>query len=147
LELVLGKEEIANLIPHSGNMCLLDGVIGWDEAGIRCISTSHTDAANPMARNGRLSAICGLEYAAQAMAVHGGLAGDVEAQPRMGLLVSVRNLVCRTDRLDRYEGPLIVRAGRLFGERERVIYEFSLHVGDSELMAGRATAVLQQQFL
>ena len=60
-------------IPHKGRMCLLDEVLSWDAAHIRCRSASHTSASNPLRLHGRLGAACGIEYAAQAMAVHGAL--------------------------------------------------------------------------
>src|SRR5262250_1492609 len=60
-------------IPHKGRMCLLDEVLSWDAARIRCRSGSHRAADNPLRAHGRLGAACGIEYAAQAMAVHGAL--------------------------------------------------------------------------
>ena len=52
---------------------------------------------NPLASGGRLDAVCGVEYAAQAMAVHGGLTAVPRAAPAAGYLASVRTcLPCRT---------------------------------------------------
>ena len=65
------------MIPHTGAMCLLDGVLQWDTSTIQCVSRSHRDAHNPLRIDGRLPTLCGIEYAAQAMAVHGGLAGII----------------------------------------------------------------------
>src|SRR6202012_731614 len=64
----LGREQIAASIPHSGAMCLLDEVQAWDDTRIRCVATSHRDPHNPLRARGRLATICGIEYAAQAMA-------------------------------------------------------------------------------
>ena len=138
----LNRAEIAGLIPHAGAMCLLDGVVDWDENRIRCVSRSHLDTGNPLRAGGRLPAVCGIEYAAQAMAIHGGLAGATRARPRAGYLASVRDMVCRRERLDDLEGDLVVEAARLMGDEDRVIYEFRLWVGDSEVMSGRAAVVL-----
>jgi len=52
------REEIAGLIPHAGAMCLLDGVLQWDESRIRCVSRSHQAPDNPMRDGGRLAAVC-----------------------------------------------------------------------------------------
>ena len=60
-------------IPHKGRMCLLDAVLSWDATRIRCRSASHRTPDNPLRAHGRLGAACGIEYAAQAMAVHGAL--------------------------------------------------------------------------
>ena len=72
----MGRADIAALIPHAGAMCLLDAVLSWDRTSIACTASSHRAIDNPLAAEGRLDAVCGVEYAAQAMAVHGGLAGD-----------------------------------------------------------------------
>ena len=69
----INKSEIRKLIPHSGAMCLLDGVIQWDDESIVCVSNTHRDPSNPLRNNGQLSAVHALEYGAQAAAVHGGL--------------------------------------------------------------------------
>lgn len=137
------REGIAALIPHAGAMCLLDGVTGWDEQRIRCVSRTHLDAANPLRSRGRLPAVCGIEYAAQAMAVHGGLAGRTQGRPRRGFLASVRDVDCRRDRLDDLDGELVVEAERLMGDEARVIYQFSVSVGTVAVLTGRAAVVLQ----
>ena len=138
----LTRAEIAGLIPHAGAMCLLDGVVHWDEDRIRCVSRSHLDAGNPLRAGGRLAAVCGIEYAAQAMAAHGGLAGSTRGRPRAGYLASLRDVVCRRDRLDDLDGDLVVDAERVLGDEGRVIYEFKVWVGKLEVLSGRAAVVL-----
>jgi predicted hotdog family 3-hydroxylacyl-ACP dehydratase len=138
----LNRGDIADLIPHAGAMCLLDGVIEWDAARIRCVSRSHLDAGNPLRANGRLPALCGIEYAAQAMAVHGGLTGQVGAKPRAGYLASLRDVVCGRDRLDDLEGDLVVEVERMADDGARVIYSFMLWVGAERVLSGRAAVVL-----
>jgi len=138
----LNKDEIAKLIPHSGAMCLLDGVEEWDAKQIRCFSRSHHDVDNPLRAGGQLAALCGIEYAAQAMAVHGGLAGHIGSRPRAGYLVSLRDVVCRQSRLDTLDGDLIVEAAQLMGDQSRVIYQFTLRMGAVEVLSGRAAVVL-----
>ena len=66
----VGKADIAGMIPHAGRMCLLDEVVQWNAATIRCISRSHRDGSNPLRADSQLPALCGIEYAAQAMAVN-----------------------------------------------------------------------------
>jgi predicted hotdog family 3-hydroxylacyl-ACP dehydratase len=115
------KTDIARLIPHAGAMCLLDGVVRWDSAQIRCVSRTHRDLGNPMRAGGQLPAVCGIEYAAQAMAVHGGLSGIIGSKPKAGYLVSLRDVIWRKSRLDNLEGDLIVDAEQLMGDQSRVI--------------------------
>ena len=139
---LLSRAEIARLIPHSGPMCLLDGVISWDASRICCTTSSHRDPQNPLRNGGQLPAICGIEYAAQAMAVHGGLAGNVGAQPRAGFLASVRDVRIGMHRIDDLEAELIVEAEKMLGDESRVIYQFALRAGDLAILNGRATVVL-----
>ncbi len=139
---MLNKTEIAGLIPHAGAMCLLDGVVRWDAAQIRCVSGGHRDTENPLRAGGQLPALCGIEYAVQAMAIHGGLAGIVGGKPKAGYLVSLRDVICRESRLDDLEGDLIVDAEQLMGDQSRVIYRFTLRVGGVEVLSGPATVVL-----
>ena len=73
---------IAAHIPHHGSMCLLHAVSQWDERRIVCEALSHVDPDNPLRAQGRLGAANGVEYAAQAMAVHGGLLAPVGAVRR-----------------------------------------------------------------
>ena len=138
----IGKDGIAKLIPHAGAMCLLDEVTRWDETSVSASSRTHRDEANPLRAEGRLSTWCAIEYAVQAMAVHGALAGAVAARPRAGYLVSLRNVVCSVPRVDDLEGDLLVEACRLMGDDERVMYAFSIRVGTREVVQGRATVML-----
>jgi len=138
----LSRDEIARLIPHSGPMCLLDGVVQWDASRIQCVSRGHRAADNPLRSGDQLPAVCGIEYAMQAMAVHGGLSGKVGRRPRAGYLASLRNLDCRAARLDDRDGELLVEAELVAGDSSHASYRFTLQVGGVELLSGRALVVL-----
>src|SRR5579859_2306533 len=97
---------IASLLPHAGTMCLLDRVASWDARSIVCLASSHRNPGNPLAVDGWLGSACGVEYAAQAMAVHGGLTGIVTERPRAGYLASVRALKLYRQRLDDLEAEI-----------------------------------------
>jgi predicted hotdog family 3-hydroxylacyl-ACP dehydratase len=140
--MLIGRDAIAGLIPHAGAMRLLDGVLFWDAERIQCVSRTHRDPHNPLRSEELLPALCGIEYAAQAMAIHGRLAGSVESSPRAGYLASLREVVCRAGRLDDLDGDLVVGAERLMGEESRVIYSFEVRVGDTDVLRGRAAVVL-----
>ena len=137
----LTREDIERLIPHAGAMCLLDRVERWDDKSIRCSSRTHREPENPLRAGGRLPAVCGIEYAAQAMAVHGGLMRG-GATPRAGYLASVRDVACSRERLDDLEGDLVVEAERVMGDEDRVIYEFRVLAGGAVVLSGRAAVVL-----
>lgn len=141
--MLISRDAIAGMIPHAGAMHLLDGVLSWDADRIRCLSRTHRDRQNPLRMDGQLSALCGIEYAAQAMAIHGKLAGNIADKPRLGYLASLREVSCSRARLDDLEGDLIVEAERLMGEEQHVIYSFEVGVGDVEVLRGRAAVVLE----
>jgi predicted hotdog family 3-hydroxylacyl-ACP dehydratase len=138
----LGRSEISALIPHAGAMCLLDVVRFWDNTTIVCTASNHRDAGNPLANDGSLNALCGIEYAAQAMAVHGALIAAAGRRPAVGYLASVRKVVCHAARLDLVADDLEVTATRLAGDQTTAVYEFSLRGGHGPILTGRAAVVL-----
>jgi predicted hotdog family 3-hydroxylacyl-ACP dehydratase len=143
----LSHEDIARRIPHQGRMCLLECVTSWDMERITCEATSHLDAGNPLRAHGRLGAACGIEYAAQAMAVHGALVSEMQAAspggpPKAGYLVSVRGVALHVARLDDLSMPLTLRAERSSGNAASILYGFTVHAGDALLLSGRAVVML-----
>ena len=136
------KAAIARVIPHTADMCLLDGVLECDAQRIRCISGTHRDANNPMRSGDVLPALCGVEYAAQAMAVHGAWSAKFDRKPRAGYLAALRDVSCHSMRLDDLGDDLIIEVEKVMGDEARVIYQFSIRAGAEEIMSGRATVVL-----
>jgi len=150
----LDRQWIEQHIPHKGRMCLLDEVLSWDATRIRCRSETHRTADNPLRAHGRLGAACGIEYAAQAMAVHGALVAasaplsstvstSIRASigARVGYLASVRNVALQVMRLDELEADLIALAERITGDSRTVLYEFSVWGAEQQLLSGRASIV------
>jgi predicted hotdog family 3-hydroxylacyl-ACP dehydratase len=141
---IISKAALCRLIPHQGKMCLLDTVERWDDTSILCTTASHRDATNPLRRDNHLEAICGLEYAAQAMAVHVGLLQQgKERRLAVGYLGAVKNLMLRATRLNDVKGDLTVQATRLVGEVGSFIYAFRVSAGRQELLDGRASIFLK----
>ncbi len=137
------RAAIARIIPHAYDMCLLDGVLECDSARIRCVSHSHHDPLNPLRSAQGLLALCGVEYAAQAMAIHSGMSGQINERPRAGYLVGVREVAFYCERLDTLEHELIIDAEKIMGDDGGVvIYQFSLKSDEKIILAGRATVVL-----
>jgi predicted hotdog family 3-hydroxylacyl-ACP dehydratase len=143
-DIPINKAEIRTLIPHSGLMCLLDRVNEWDDRSIVCISNTHRDPANPLRRDGRLSAVHAFEYAAQAAAVHGGLrARSAGATAPQGYLAALRDARLHVIRLDDVASPLQICAYRLFGEAANTVYECRVSAGDTLLADGRITIMVR----
>lgn len=134
-------------------MCLLDDVVAWDAERITCTSASHADVANPLRAHGRLGVLCGVEYAAQAMAVHGALtagapaveAAGYESPARAsaaGFLAALRGVTAYVERLDDVPGALTVTAARIAGDHASALYDFEVRSTVGCLLSGRATVVL-----
>ena len=139
----LDRAGIAARIPHSGSMCLLERLDGWDAEVIRCSTTTHRLADNPLRTAGGLLAPNAIEYAAQAMALHGGLLAAEGSTPSAGFLASARNVRLAVARLDDIEGALHVQARRLSGDERQILYEFTVNADDGRTLAeGRAVVVL-----
>jgi predicted hotdog family 3-hydroxylacyl-ACP dehydratase len=138
----LDRARIAALVPHAGAMCLLDRVLAWDADGIVCAARSHLDPGSPLRRAGRLAALCGLEYALQAAALHGALR-DGKPQPA-GYAASFRGVLLHAARLDDpRHGELRVAAALEQGESAGLIYALRVDAeGGAALVAGGAAIAL-----
>jgi predicted hotdog family 3-hydroxylacyl-ACP dehydratase len=135
----LDRRWIQEHIPHQNGMCLLDEVLSWDATRASCRSSTHRSPENPLRAHGRLGAACGIEYAAQTMAVHGALVASAAgvAAPA-GFLASARGVQLHCDRLDDIEGDLVTSVERLAGDESTALYEFSVSADEVVLLRGRA---------
>ena len=133
---------LAMLVPHAGSMILLDRIEHWDATSILCRSRSHLQANNPLRRAGRLSAVCGVEYALQAAAAHGGLrAGAAQVA---GYVAAIRAVRLHVDRLDDPAlGELRVIATLEHEEAGGILYGLLIEAADGRvLLEGRASVAL-----
>ena len=140
--MLLDHDWIAAHVPHQGAMCLLDRIEEWDGQSVRCGATSHRAPDNPLRAHGRLAAACGIEYAAQAMAVHGALLAPHQAARGHGYLASVRGAVLHVGRLDDIVADLQVRANRFGADGHTVLYDFSIRAANRILLEGRAAVII-----
>ena len=142
----LTKDEIGRLLPHSGSMCLLDSVDGWDELSIRCRAVTHRERTHPLRSRGQLPVSAGLEYAAQAMGVHAGLLDrGSRTEGRIGYVGSVRDITFAVDRLDDTASDLIVEATRLAEGDQSYMYRFTVSLGDRTVIEGRASIFIKAE--
>jgi len=154
---MLTRPQILALIPHQGTMCLIDDVTAWSVADITCGASSHLSPENPLRRNGRLGAICGIEYGLQAAALHGALVqgvarpgavvttgdgvADAPAPPGSGFLAALRDVTLHVDRLDDQRfGVLRVTAQAELQAASGAIYRFLIaSEAGAPLVEGRGT--------
>ena len=126
-------------------MCLIDEVVNWSPAEIRCRAASHRLSSNPLRTVDGLRSECGIEYAAQAIAIHGALIAARRGAPvAAGMLASVRRVALRVSRLDDIVADLMVRATHISGDATAQLYDFSIAGELQTLLTGRATIVLRQ---
>ena len=166
----LARDGIAALIPHSGAMCLLARLEAWDRQRIVCVATNHRDADHPLRTRSGLLAPCAIEYAAQAMALHGTLIGQAAGTPATpGYLASARGVRLHVLRLDdlaleglvaavaaaaadaadvadrcagRARDELRIEATRQAGDARQILYAFTVSHAGRPIADGRAAVVL-----
>ena len=138
---------IEALIPHRGPMCLLARMTSWNMDAIECIAVNHRDARHPLRSASGLLASATIEYAAQAMALHGALRAahdDRIAGP--GVLASARDVRLACWRLDDLPAAdpdaLVVSAEREAADAARILYAFRVRHGARQLASGRVAVVL-----
>lgn len=137
---------IATLIPHAGSMCLLDAVDIYDQQRIVCRASSHRVAHNPLRHADQLSIQAGIEYAAQAVAVHGSLLArqqNPHAAPRGGMIAVLTDVQWQVERLDTLTEDLLVFAERLAELPQGLQYRFALRAAAQELLSGEMIIALQ----
>jgi predicted hotdog family 3-hydroxylacyl-ACP dehydratase len=139
--MTLDHAAIRGMVPHAGAMCLLHEVLQADADSIRVRAVSHRDPANPLREGGVLPALCGVEYAAQAMAVHGSIHN--QSRVRAGMLAALRDVELSVERLDDIAADLVIEAHCLLNEGGRLLYRFEVRTGDRALLSGRATVVTE----
>ena len=152
----IAREGIAALIPHSGAMCLLSRLEQWDLQHIVCCADNHRDPKHPLRTRSGLLASALIEYAAQAMALHGALTAQATGETiRPGYLASVRGTQLQV--LTLHDLPtglgmdvpdeLRITATRQAGDARQILYAFVAHHGGHLLAEGRAAVVLNTPVL
>ncbi|MGH8656788.1 MAG: 3-hydroxylacyl-ACP dehydratase [Gammaproteobacteria bacterium] len=141
--MLIDKQRLRALLPHGGSMCLLDGVKRWDAESILCVSKTHRDPNNPLRSRGRLAAVHGLEYGAQAAAVHGGLLRRAAgAPPTRGYLAAFKDARLLVARLDTIGSPLEISAARLTADVGDQIYTIRVSALGRLLVSGRVLVIV-----
>lgn len=136
--MLIGRQEIAAMIPHGEGMCLLDEVTQWDAGRIVCRTNTHLDPNNPLLDATGLPALSALEYCAQAAAVHGELlARSQGSNAPPGWLASVRDATFLAPRLDTCEGALEIEARVVRIGGGGYVYDVSLSGGEAIIASAR----------
>lgn len=134
----LTRDQLSPLLPHAGSMLMIDSVIAFDETSITCGSERHQAANNPLRREGRLAAHHGIEFAAQASAIHGGLLGGGGQAP-LRALAAVRKASFAGAWLDEIEGQLRIDASIVMLDANAAVYQAILSSSEKNVAAMRLT--------
>jgi predicted hotdog family 3-hydroxylacyl-ACP dehydratase len=136
--------DIARLLPHAGSARMIERVVRWNAQEILVTTTRHRSPENPLRCDGRLACVHLAEFAAQAMAIHGGLLDTAAGHaPKPALLVSVRDLELKRDYIDDLEGELEVSASVLLAHPGNWQYSFAVTHGGALVASGRIAAIAQ----
>lgn len=143
----LDQAGIRQRVPHSGPMCLLASLHEWDALRIVCGADNHRDPRHPLRSRSGLLASALIEYAAQAMALHGALVSEAAGQQiRPGYLASVRatqfHVLTLNDLPPARPDALHIEATRQAGDERQILYVFSVRHAGRLLADGRAAVVL-----
>jgi predicted hotdog family 3-hydroxylacyl-ACP dehydratase len=132
---MLDRADIEARLPHGPPMCLLDSVLRWDTSTIHGVARA-ADAMHPLAREGFVPAVAAVEYAAQAVAVHGALLAG-RGLPRPGMLAKIGEATLHADRIPVGEGPIGVHAALLGAGPSGCLYHVEVRCGDRPVASGR----------
>jgi predicted hotdog family 3-hydroxylacyl-ACP dehydratase len=135
----LNRQQFSDLIPHAGNMILIDTVDLWSNKQIVCRTHSHQNPENPLRLNGRLSSMHLIEYGAQTTAIHGGL---LTGKSSPGFLAAARGVHFYIDTLDDIADDIIITATAELKIQNGAVYAFIITDTRNKLLFdARATVV------
>lgn len=138
VSITLNKDAISEHIPHAGQMVLLDKCISYSKDALSCLSLSHIDTSNPLRTENGLSAICGIEYAAQAIALHSALLNGGNAG--LGFLAICKNITFNLRYLDTITTEIQISVEYVSGSADLGFLQYSFIISASkdqqELLSG-----------
>ena len=135
----------AQLLPHGEPMVLISSIADWDDTKITCLADSHRDKNNPLRQDGVLSIYAGIEYAAQAMAIHAHLTAPaaLTAAPRKGYLAAAAKLSAAQQNLDHFAQRLTITVEKIAANDNSSLYHFAIAAATQPLLSGQLTAVME----
>lgn len=87
---------VADLVPHSGDMSLLDSIVAYGDGWLHAEVTIRENSM--FVENGVVPAWIGLEYLAQTIGAYSGLEERLQGnKPKLGFLLGTRKYSCTKD--------------------------------------------------
>lgn len=139
----LSRAAIERLLPQKGAMCLIDAATEVTAEAIVCLATVWLQG-NPLGEALGVPALHGVEYGAQAAALHRLVRGGDRERSAVsgGLLLQVRELRCFVEYLDQLPQPLRISARCAMASSEIARYVFEIHAADLLALRGELTLKL-----
>ncbi len=107
---------IAELLPHSGAMVLLDEVVEHGEG--RIVTRVTLRPGSLFTEGGRIPALVAIEYMAQTVGAYAGMRARAAGEPvQMGYLLGTRELTLDVDAFD-VGDELVVEARHVWGDEQ-----------------------------
>lgn len=119
-------------------MSLLHCVLNWDNQHIQCQALAPLTTDHPLRDEGQLVSLIGIEYVAQAIAVHGALRHPRHA-PSPGMLTAVHHVQWYAAQLDCHQQPLEIEATQVAEVVQACRYQFRVRSGGNLLLSGEAS--------
>lgn len=135
----LDRHAICERLPHGDAMVMLDAVTRWNADTILCETRRHVDAANPLRSQDSLHASAGIEFAAQAIALHGLLKARPGGNVRQAVIAGLKKVEWTHQRLDDAGDMLTVRAtaSSQLGDGAHYYFEIA-DASDAVIVSGEA---------
>lgn len=125
---------IAELLPHTGAMVLLDRLLHFDEAGVATELTVRGDGWL-FGDAERVPAWAGIEYMAQTVGVYAGLKAKQAGEPiRLGFLLGTRRYLSNVDGLP-VGARLTVEAAKILQEDQLGVFECRIRGDNIDISA------------
>jgi predicted hotdog family 3-hydroxylacyl-ACP dehydratase len=136
----MDKSDIDLLLPHAGDMALLETVTLFAFDRIECTATSHIAPQNPLRAGEVLPASAAIEYAAQAIALHGVLRNRERGVDKSALMAVLRRVRWAEAPLSAAASPLTVSARQIAELGDSAQYAFEVvDARGLEFASGEAT--------
>lgn len=139
----MNSQEIEQCLPHAGKMSLLNKVCHADRSHLAATAISHLSCDNPLRYNNRLATVNGIEYAAQAMALHGFMLSEATDHAiQKGYIATVRNIEIDSPFFPDNDLPILVEVEQLMSDNNGFTYQFQISCEKKTLISGKITIFL-----
>jgi predicted hotdog family 3-hydroxylacyl-ACP dehydratase len=127
--LPLNRQDVEKCLPHKAAMVLLEKVRHCNSDTLECETTTHLQEDHPLRIEGQLSIFTGIEYAAQAMALHSFLNADYEGKAKTGFVAVTSRVKPYFDFLDQVQDTLNISVALVDASGGGSLYEFCISYG------------------